>query len=431
MAVLYWNFLLLLLLLLSSTPVHSISHGHSHIKIPSVEYIKQQLIKSGSMMRGEELDTHAQEKYDELLDHIHSTHAHATKYGQINSMKSPLPRPKPPIPYKVKDLDAAHTFIIRRSFNLQDKNKDGVLSPDEVYDHLKQNGNDISAKALGELLKRKENANLSPPKYMYVPKKNFKEGQTALIEAQMNNMKKAHGRIAEFLAKNPNRTAWTPKMQEGFKRVNAGIQQQSYVLKMDDRLQAMVDKGEGDTEKAIELRANITKRNMHLHPYENHRVTHDSDPMKRKRVEKAVIFHEHSDQKKKDDGGHEMVEMLPHDDQHSDNAEKLAAKAKEDLKKVMNRHEELFNMQDVNRDGKIDFKEYYWRLKRQKLRQHEELKEEQRRMLAEPRKTGFFTEHGFWIPGNQEDETDGQAKKQKEQQEKEREQILSQWEEEL
>jgi|TARA_B100000780_G_C21104547_1_gene445950 hypothetical protein len=52
-------------------------------------------------------------------------------------------------------------------------------------------------------------------------------------------------------------------------------------------------------------------------------------------------------------------------------------------------------------------------------------------MLAEPRKHGFFTEHGFWIPGNQEDENDEQAKQQKEQQEKEREQILSQWEEEL
>ena len=52
-------------------------------------------------------------------------------------------------------------------------------------------------------------------------------------------------------------------------------------------------------------------------------------------------------------------------------------------------------------------------------------------MLAEPRKHGFFTEHGFWIPGNQEDENDEQAKQQKEQQEKEREQILSQWEEEF
>ena len=64
-------------------------------------------------------------------------------------------------------------------------------------------------------------------------------------------------------------------------------------------LQRLVDKGEGDSDSAIELRANITKRNMHLHPYENHRVTHDSDPHKAKRVEHAVIFHEHSPQKKK------------------------------------------------------------------------------------------------------------------------------------
>jgi len=359
---LYWISLVTLLLLPST--LNAISHGHTHIKIPSVDYIKQQLIKQGSMMRGDELETHAKEKYEDLLDHIHSTHAHQTKYGQINAIKSPLPRPKAPIPYKVKDLDAAHTFIIRRSFNLQDKNKDGVLSPDEVLNHLKQNHDDINARALRELLKRKENADLNPPKYMYVPKKNFMEGQTALIEAQSNNMKKAHKRIAEFLAKNPNRTAWTPKMQEGFKRVNSGIQQQSYVLNMDERLQRLVDKGEGDSDSAIELRANITKRNMHLHPYENHRVTHDSDPHKAKRVEHAVIFHEHSPQKKKDDGGHEMVEMLPHDDQHSDNAEKLATRAKADLKKVLDRQDELFNMQDVNRDGKIDFKEYYWRLKR-------------------------------------------------------------------
>ena len=53
-------------------------------------------------MRGDELAEHAQEKYDELLDHIHSTHAHESKYGQINSIKSPLPRPKPPIPCTFK-----------------------------------------------------------------------------------------------------------------------------------------------------------------------------------------------------------------------------------------------------------------------------------------------------------------------------------------
>ena len=52
-------------------------------------------------------------------------------------------------------------------------------------------------------------------------------------------------------------------------------------------------------------------------------------------------------------------------------------------------------------------------------------------MLTQPRKHGFFTEHGFWIPGNEEDADDGHAKKQKEAQEKEREAILSQWEEEL
>ena len=101
MSVFYWIPLLLVLL---STPatITAITHGHDHIRIPSVNYIKQQLIKQGSMMRGDELAEHAQEKYDELLDHIHSTHAHESKYGQINSIKSPLPRPKPPIPCTFK-----------------------------------------------------------------------------------------------------------------------------------------------------------------------------------------------------------------------------------------------------------------------------------------------------------------------------------------
>jgi Ca2+-binding EF-hand superfamily protein len=417
--------------LLSTTTINAISHGHTHIRIPDVEYIKQQLIKQGSMMRGEELDIYSKEKYDELYEHIHSTHAHDHKYGQINSMKSPLPRPKPPKPYKVKDLDAAHTFTIRRSFNLQDINKDGVLSKEEIGLHLERNLKDINAKALKELLIRKENANLNPPRYMYVPRKSFKEGQKALIDAQLNNMKKAHKRIAEFLAKNPNRTEWSTKMQEGFKRVNAGIQQQSYVLNMDKRYQKLIDKGEGDTDIAKKLLQNITKRNLHLHPYENHKVT-DEDPGKEHRVQRAIIHHEHSPEKRKNDGGHDMIEMLPHDDgQSAANAENLAENAKNDLKKVLKRKDELFNMQDVNRDGKIDFKEYYWRLKRQKTQQYEELKEEQRRVLAEPRKNGFFTEHGFWIPANKQHENDAQAIAAKEAQEKEREAILSQWEEEL
>ena len=417
-----------LLLGMSPPGASAVSHGHDHVKLPSIESIKQHMVKQGSLSRGDDLHREAAERHKEMHDHVHSTHAHEHKYGQLNRKLSPLPPPKPPKPYEVKDLAAAHTFSIRRSFNMIDKNKDGVLSREELETNLEKNHREISVDALRELLKRKERADLNPPKYMYVPRKNFKDGQNALIAAQMNNMKKARKRMADFIVKNPNRSEWTPKMIQGFDRVNQGIEQQSHVLNMDAALQDLIDRGEGDSSEADILRKNITKRNMHLHPYENHKVT-EEHPHKARRVERAKIFHEHSPERKKDDGGHDLVEMLPINDQNSDNAEALTKKAKEDLAGVIKRKQELFNMQDVNRDGQIDFKEYYWRLKRQKVRSHEELKEEQRKMLAEPRKQGFFTEHGFWIPPNEKE--DDSAKKEREAQEKEREAILSSWEEEL
>ena len=432
MTVLYWTSLLLLLPCFFLPAVTAISHGHDHIRIPTVDYIKQQLIKQGSMMRGEELENHAQAKHIELLDHIHSTHAHEHKYGQINSMHSPLPRPKGPLNYEIKNLDAAHTFTIRRSFNLKDLNKDGVLSRDELIAFLKRGQKDISEEAVRELLQRADNANLEPPKYMYVPKENFLAGQTALIGQQKANMKHASKRISEFLEKNPNRTAWSPYMKERFQTVNSGIQQQSNTLTMDKRYQKLVDKGQSESDVAKELLQNISTRNLILHPWERHKVTDPNDPNRKTRVAHAQIFHEHSPEKYPGDGGHEMVELVPHDDNISpENAGALAANARADVEKVIGRSDELFDQQDVNRDGKIDFKEYFWRVKKQKMEQHAQLEDQQRKLLSEPRKHGYFNNYGFWIPSNEESENDDRAKKQKEAQEKEREAILSQWEEEL
>lgn len=65
------------------------------------------------------------------------------------------------------------------------------------------------------------------------------------------------------------------------------------------------------------------------------------------------------------------------------------------------------------------------------MEQHAQLEDQQRKLLSEPRKHGYFNNYGFWIPSNEESENDDIAKKQKEAQEKEREAILSQWEEEL
>ena len=403
--------------------VHGITHGVHLVKIPSIAQIKQKMLKDGSLMRGSELDSYAQDKHDEMMKHVHATHAHESKYGQVAVHKSPLPTPKHPIPYDIKDLSKAHTLMIRRTFNRLDTDGDGAINRVESLAGMHRRRDSITPKLVEASIKRLESARTQQTKYMYVSRKNFDKSVEAVVKEQENIIVKAGERLKRFEERKPERSTWTEMEKRQYSDTLEFVDQVQKVLSLPDRLKELEEKGEGNSELAQEMRHNVTQRRRHLHPYEHYYVTEDSVE-RRQRIETYKAYH-------KDDveAGEEIVELEEGKSLNSKEHEVHAERGRAQVQNVIDRHDEYFQLQDVNRDGKITFKEFYWRMKRLKMREHEAFKAEHESLLSSKRAHGHYTNGGFWVPASEEEDEEVQAEKKR--QEQEREAILLQWEEEL
>lgn len=414
------------LLVAASHTASAASHGHDHFKIPDVEMIKNQLINSGSGMRGEELELFAKEKREEMIKHVHATHAHDTKYGQISALKSPLPPPKDPIAHVPKDLSGAHTLTIRRAFNKVDTDHDGFITRNESLESLYRRRAAVTRAVVSEYVRRQDLANIIPPQYFYIPKKHFDAGVNATYHDQLRLVDQARGKLKELEESKPEASNWTKMEREQYERLKQGIKMFEEINNLPNRIKELEESGQGDSDLAHQMRRNLTRRQKTLHPYGEMEATPPSRE-RDLRIKRFQAHHHHSGDKEDDDGSHEVVELR--EPRESDNLELILQQTKQRIQDVIDKHGDFFRLQDVNGDGKIDFKEFYWRMKRQLMRDHDESLNLHRQRWKNKPDAGHHTADGFWIPpAKQEDE---QTRFMREQQEKEREKVLVQWEEEL
>lgn len=212
------------------------SHGHDHFKLPDVEMIKNQLINSGNGMRGAELELFAKEKRGEMIKHVHATHAHDTKYGQISALKSPLPPPKDPISHVPKDLSGAHTLTIRRAFNKVDTDHDGFITRNESLESLYRRRAAVTRAVVSEYVRRQDLANIIPPQYFYIPKKHFDAGVNATYHDQLRLVNQARGKLKELEESKPEASNWTKMEREQYDRLKQGIKMFEEINNLPNRI---------------------------------------------------------------------------------------------------------------------------------------------------------------------------------------------------